>query len=103
MVKVFRSIKCTPEDFDIYEGLLKECGSIRLRSVISCKQSDVIGLQAFIDNVYVGKTLLLSPCGVTYDRWGFPTFRFSKYVNNVTNSSEYYKFKNNHLMSINDV
>lgn len=103
MVNTFRSIRCTLEDFEIYEALLKQIGSIKLRQVLTCKHDDIIGLQAFCGDAYLGKTLLLTPVAVYYDKWGFPIYRFSRYTGKVTNASAYRKFKTVHLMGADDV
>ena len=98
MVKMFKSVKCSLEDIEVYEALLKEMGTIRVSIVKFCRYGQIVGLQAFCGDIYLGKTLFLKCVSVYYDKWGFPIYRFSKYTGKTTNSTSYNDFKTKHLM-----
>ena len=98
MVKVFKSVKCTLEDFEVYEGLIKDIGICPLPMVNFCKMSDIFGLQAYDGDTWLGKTLLLRSCRMYYDKWGFPVYHFCRYTE-PTNQSAYIDFKTRHRAS----
>lgn len=97
MVGIFKGIKCTLEDIDVYDALLKEVGTVTLKRIGVIKRSDVVGLQAFSGDCYLGKTLLLTPVSVHYDKWGFPFYRFRRWIGEPSKTSAYEKYKSAHL------
>ena len=98
MVKVFKTVKCSLEDFEILNALINQLGSCKLPQIKFCKMSDVIGLQTYSGDTYLGKTLLLSPCGMYYDKWGFPVYRFKRYMER-TKQTSYNDYKTRHSVS----
>jgi len=98
MVTVFKSVRCTLEDYEIYEALIKQIGACKIPLVKYCKMSDVIGLQAYDGNTWLGKTLLLTPCDMHYDKWGFPIYRFKRYTER-TKQTAYNQYKTRHRAS----
>ena len=103
MVQVFKSVKITEEDYHIYDGLLKEIGHIRIPQVTLCKYDQIVGLQVFCGDAYLGKTLFVRCVKVYYDRWGFPFYRFARYTGTRSKTADYNEFKTLHLMGANNV
>jgi len=103
MVQMIKTVKCSLEDIEIYDALLKEIGHIGIINICFCKYNQIIAVQAFCGDVYLGKTLLLRCVKVYYDKWGLPYYRFARYTGKTEKSSAYLEFKTKHLMGVNDV
>ncbi len=90
MVKTFKSFKKEPWEVDEIEHLVKTMGYVKMFNVGVLSQDDIIGVQSFLNGCYLGKTVLLQPISVHYDKNGFPFYRLKRYTK-PTRQSEYYK------------
>ena len=93
MVQTFKSIKKEPWEVDEIEHLVKTMGYVKMFNVGVLSQDDIIGVQSFLNGCYLGKTVLLQPISVHYDKFGFPFYRLKRYKRPTKVLSAYERHK----------
>ena len=93
MVQTFKSLPVSLAGVELYEKQLSERGYIFIRSGKFYKYGELLGIQAFSHDCYLGKTLFVTVENVYRDKEGYShLYRCKRYVK-PTKTSAYNKYK----------
>ena len=87
MVRMFKSFKRELWEVEEIEHFVSCMGYVTLSNVGILRYDDVVGIQAFAEGCYLGKTVLLQPISVHYDKWGLPFYRLKRYTESTRKSA----------------